>query len=118
RQVDGRPRLDLSESAAKILLTDAQDRLSFRLDAADGTLLGGDATIPRATPPTDGEPRFYEDQLHGEPVRMIAARMPIGEAPGAPLVQVQVAETLNKRTRLAFEMLANVVVPQLLLIVM
>ena len=34
------------------------------------------------------------------------------------MVRVQVAETLHKRTRLAWEMLANVVVPQLLLIVM
>ena len=118
RQADGRPRLELSEAAAAILLTDAQDHLYFRLDAPDGTLLGGDAGIPKAPPTANGEPRFYGDEVHGEPVRMIVARMPIGEAPGSPVVQVQVAETLNKRTRLAFEMVASVVVPQLLLIVM
>ena len=117
RQDQGRPRLELSEAAASILLTDAQDRLFFRLDAPDGTLLGGDAAIAKA-PPGNGEPRFYGDELHGEPVRMIAVRMPISEARGAPLLQVQVAETLNKRRRLAFEMLANVVLPQLLLILM
>jgi two-component system, OmpR family, sensor histidine kinase TctE len=49
---------------------------------------------------------------------MVAARMRVDEAPGAPVVDVQVAETLNKRKRLAFEMVANVVLPQLLLIVM
>jgi two-component system sensor histidine kinase TctE len=117
RQDGGRPQLQLSEAAANILLTDTQDRLFFRVDAADGTLLGGDAAIRRAANAA-GEPRFYGDEVHGEPVRMIAARMPVAEAAGAPEVQVQVAETLNKRTRLAFEMVANVVLPQLLLIVM
>ena len=29
-----------------MLLKDAQDRLFFRVDAADGSLLGGDATLP------------------------------------------------------------------------
>ena len=50
-------------------------------------------------------------------MRLVDARMPIHENAGAP-VHVQVAETLNKRQRLAFEMVANVVLPQLLLIVM
>jgi two-component system sensor histidine kinase TctE len=113
----GRPRLDLSPSAASILLTDPQDRLFFRVRAADGTVLGGDPALPR--PRLRGsEPRFYQDHVQGEPVRMVAARMAVEDLPGAPVVQVQVAETLNKRQRLVFEMLANVVLPQLLLIVM
>jgi len=114
------PRLDLSELAARLLLTDAQDRLFFRLRAADGTLLGGDADLP---PPPAAAARspdgfFYGAELDGEPVRLIAARMAIDERPDAPQVEVQVAETLNKRRRLAWEMVANVVLPQLLLIVM
>jgi two-component system sensor histidine kinase TctE len=113
-----RPRLELSDAAAAILLMDAQDRLFYRVDAIDGTPLGGDAALPLARLPGRGaEPIFYEETVHGEPVRMVAARMRVDEAAGAPLVQVQVAETLNKRTRLALEMMANVVLPQLLLIV-
>jgi two-component system sensor histidine kinase TctE len=119
RQAEGRPHLELSETAASILLMDAQDRLFFRVDAPDGTLLGGEASVPAlGTLRNGGEPRFYQDRVQGEPVRMIAARMPINEIAGAPVVQVQVAETLNKRQRLAFEMVASVVLPQLLLIVM
>jgi two-component system sensor histidine kinase TctE len=114
---NGRPRLELSRTAADILLTDPQDRLFFRVVAADGTVLGGDAALPRARL-RGSEPRFYQDQVQGEPVRMVAARMALDETPGAPVVQVQVAETLNKRQRLVLEMLANVVLPQLLLIVM
>ena len=115
--VEGRPQLQLSQAAADILLTDGQDRLFFRVDTADGTLLGGDAGVPRAQAPAS-EPRFFHGEVHGEPVRMVSARMPIAETPGAPMVDVQVAETLNKRTRLALEMIANVVLPQLLLVLM
>lgn len=115
--VDGRPRLQLSDTAADILLMDGQDRVFFRVEAADGTLLGGEPDLAKGSV-NGSEPRFYAGELHGEPVRMIAARMPVGDALGGPLVHVQVAETLNKRSRLALEMLANVVLPQLLLIVM
>jgi two-component system, OmpR family, sensor histidine kinase TctE len=118
RREDGRPRLELSEASANILLMDAQDRLFFRIADAQGRLLGGDATLPLPTQPPRGEPQFYAASVHGQPVRMVAARMAIDEKPGAPEVQVQVAETLNKRTRLAWEMVANVVLPQLLLVVM
>lgn len=114
----GGPRLELSEAAANVLLTDAQDRLYFRVDAPGGTQLGGDAALPAPAPAARAEPRFREVQLHGEPVRLVSARMAIAATPGAPAVDVQVAETLHKRTRLAWEMVASTVLPQLLLIVM
>lgn len=113
------PRLDLSEAAGNILLLDQEDLLFYRVASEDGKALGGDAEMP--PPPRAGDPakpRFYRDTVRGEPVRMLVAWMPIGGNPEAPMVQVQVAETLHKRTRLAWEMVANVVVPQLLLIVM
>lgn len=109
------PRLELSEAVAKVLLTDAQDRLFFRVDAADGTLIGGDPAVPRAA--AGAAPRFFGDRVHGEDVRMVVARMPVGAVPGAPLVQVQVAETLAKRTGLAWEIVLSTLAPQLLLVV-
>ena len=113
------PRLDLSDAAANVLLTDAQDRLFFRIDTAEGVMLGGDPDL-RAAAAVRGRanPRFWDDRLHGEPVRMVSTRMAIDPAAGAPVVQVQVAETLNKRKGLAFEMMLSTVLPQLLLIVM
>jgi two-component system sensor histidine kinase TctE len=117
------PRLELSQTAADILLMDADDRLYFRVDAGNGALLGGDIGMPPPSAvPVDavgnGNARFFESTLRGEPVRMVSARMPINETAGAPVVHVQVAETLNKRSRLAWEVVASVVLPQLLLIVM
>lgn len=117
RQADGRTRLELSQAAADILLMDPQDHLYFRVVDAEGRLLGGDPGLPPA-PRGNGETRYYQDEVQGEAVRMVAARMRVEATSSAPVVQVQVAETLNKRKRLALEMLANVVLPQLLLIVM
>jgi len=113
----GRPRLELSPSEETLLLLDQQDRLAYRVSTEDGTLLGGDASLPPPprSLPRNGQPVFYEGVLHDAAVRMVAARLPA--AGGATHVQVQVAETLHKRQQLALEMLANVVLPQLLLIV-
>ena len=83
-----------------------------------GALLGGDAAMPAPASRESGNPRFYGDSVDGEPARMMVAWMSAREGADAPRVLVQVAETLNKRTRFAWEMLANVVLPQLLLILM
>ncbi len=112
-----RPRLDLSEAAANILLLDPDDLLFYRVFDSDGRPLGGDADLP--PPPLlalGAKPHFYGAELRGQPVRMMVAWMP--PATGTGMVRVQVAETLGKRTRFAWEMVANVVLPQVLLIVM
>ena len=116
--VGARPRLELSEAAANILLLDPDDQLYYRVVSEDGTELGGNAQMPAPRMDKSAQPYFYGDAVHGEPVRMMAAWMPLGGDAGPPLVLVQVAETLHKRTRFTWEMVANVVLPQLLLIVM
>ena len=118
-KLDGtRPRLELSEAAANILVVDQEDQLFYRVLGDDGADLGGDPQLPAPRTGKPAKPDFYGDTVRGEPVRMMVASMPIGPDAGPPLVLVQVAETLNKRERLAWEMVANVVLPQLLLIVM
>jgi two-component system sensor histidine kinase TctE len=110
-------RLELSEAAGKVLLQDPDDLVFYRVIGADGHALGGNAEM---APPTGSSaaPRFHRTEVGGQPVRMMVARLPAGSVNGASSVTVQVAETLHKRTRFAWEMVANVVVPQVLLIVM
>jgi len=116
------PKLELSPAAERLLLVDQDDRVAYKVWGGSGTPIGGDPRIARPSRPlpTGGKPLFYDDVLDGEKVRMVAAWMPFEGAGGAApvLVLVQVAETLNKRHRLAWEILANVVVPQLLLIML
>jgi len=117
-RADGQqPRLDLSEAAANILLLDQDDLLFYRVFDSEGRPLGGDADLP--PPPAlspSAKPYFYGAEVRGRPVRMMVAWMPPATGTGA--VRVQVAETLDKRTRFAWEMVANVVLPQVLLVVM
>ncbi len=110
------PQLSLSPAAARILLVDADDRLFYRVTSASGRVVGGDPALaaPQDMPP--GSPtRSWRDQLHGQPVRVAAAWLPMEEGAGG-VVLVQVAETLNRRNQLALEILAHALVPQLLLI--
>ncbi|MDB5838145.1 MAG: putative sensor protein histidine kinase [Herminiimonas sp.] len=113
------PRLDMSASAEKILLIDQDDRLYFKVTSEDGIVIGGTAAIrqPPSRGLVSGKPVFYDDVLGDMPVRVIAARMSFDENRPSAVVLVQVAETLNRRNRLARDILANVVVPQLLLII-
>ncbi|MDM0078662.1 sensor histidine kinase N-terminal domain-containing protein [Variovorax sp. J2P1-59] len=112
------PRLELSEAAANILFVDQEDQLFYRVVDESGAVLGGDVQLPAPRIGRAGRPNFYGDTVRGEPVRMMVAWLPIGPDAGPPQVLVQVAETLNKRARLTWEMVANVVLPQLLLIIM
>jgi len=113
----GGARLDLSDAAGNVLLQDPDDLVYYGVVGPDGHPLGGNAAMP---PPqrSDNGPRFYGAEVGGQPVRMMVAAMPVAGAGNATPITVQVAETLHKRQRFAWEMVANVVLPQLLLIVM
>lgn len=115
---EGRPRLEIAPATERVLRVDQDDRLFFNAHAA-GALLGGDADLPAPPrPPREGGPPvLYDGSVRGEPVRLLAAWVPSEEA-RVPAVLVQVAETLNKRRGLAWEILASVLLPQLLLIAM
>jgi two-component system sensor histidine kinase TctE len=116
-------KVDMSPATERVLLLDQDDRLFYKVSTEDGKTVAGEAALPpppQAVKP--GQAVFYDAALHGESVRVVASRMSFedgaaGGAAGARPVLVQVAETRNKRNHLAREILANVVLPQLLLIV-
>jgi two-component system, OmpR family, sensor histidine kinase TctE len=116
----GEPRLELSPAAERILLVDQDDRVFYKVTAETGDVIGGDTAIAAPAVPlaTGDRPLFYGGVLHGEPVRLVASWLPFDQQGGPGRVLVQVAETLNKRNRLAWDILASVVIPQLLLILM
>ena len=114
-------RLEMAPAAERILLNDDDDRLAYKVSSESGALVGGDAAIgaPPEPLPKGNARLLYGGTLHGAPVRVAAAWLPLASDTGSTeQVLVQVAETMNKRNRLALEILASVVVPQLLLILM
>ena len=107
----GKVSADLPAAVLRILEYDAVDRIYYRVTGSDGSVFAEQGRIPEP-PPSDAQPVFYDGRIDGVPVRIAALR--VEGAGGSALVQV--AETLVKRHTLTSEILAAMLLPQLLLI--
>ncbi|HEX9452348.1 MAG TPA: sensor histidine kinase N-terminal domain-containing protein [Burkholderiales bacterium] len=104
---------DLPAVVLRILEYDAVDRIYYRITGSDGSVFAEQGRIP--DPPALGVmPVFYDGRIDGISVRIAALR--VSGTGGSALVQV--AETLVKREALMSEILAVMLLPQLLLIAM
>jgi two-component system sensor histidine kinase TctE len=116
RAADGGLALRMPEEARRLLFTDPEDRLYFEAAAADGRIVAGERIRAAPAGVRRGAEAFYDGEVQGEAVRVIELRVAAEAASGRPAAVVRVAETKNKRNALAREILASVIVPQLLLI--
>lgn len=97
-------------------LREGGDRRFFRVAGADGTLVAGDAALPAPPASSGADPQFYDGAVDGVPVRIVATHLLLPGRDDAAPVLVQVAETRGERRRLAWELFASVLWPQLLLV--
>jgi two-component system sensor histidine kinase TctE len=115
-----RAKLKLDALASDLMRADDADQIWFQVLGLRGELIGGDRDLP--TPPDEertfpGELHFRDDQVNSEPVRVAYLWLP-----GQPLARgqtpplVQVAETLDKRSRLATEIIKGVILPQFVIL--
>jgi two-component system sensor histidine kinase TctE len=102
------PRLALLKQTQEALLYDHEDTLVFQIRAPGGAVVAGDEDLNLPPNLQPGERSFFDSRYHGEPVRVAAVRSNNG-------LYVQVAETLNKRNRLIWEILAAGLLPALLI---
>jgi two-component system sensor histidine kinase TctE len=105
--------VDLPTVAEQVLRTDKYDSIYYVVRDPSGARIAGDDGIP---PPPASQPRtegvvFYDATYHAAPVRAATLHVPCGSG----TCTVTVAETTNKRERLAREILIGSVVPQALL---
>lgn len=108
----GRLQLDLPEATQRMLLEDGEDRTAFELSDAAGLRVAGVAIAPPADGAGAAQPvHAYDAQLEGRAVRVVQRVLP--NHGGA---RIRVAETRNKRDALARQILAAVVLPQVVLI--
>ncbi len=107
-------RLRQPEVAAEVLRVDDADRVYFQVLGARGEFLAGDRDlpVPEDSPAAAQQLRYRDDEVHGDPVRVAYLWLPPTGVPGESAPMVQVAETLDKRARLATEIIKGVIVPQ------
>jgi two-component system sensor histidine kinase TctE len=118
---DGRAEvaLALPAGATDILRTDETDKVFLLVLGLRGEFVAGDPSLPlpdEAELPPPGEVRFRDAEVGNEPVRVAMLRVAGIDAEGAGTPLIQVAETLDKRSRLATEIIKGVILPQFIIL--
>ncbi len=116
---NGVAELSLPPSARDFLRADNIDSVFFQVLGTRGELVGGDADIP--LPPDEDLPppglvEFRDDMLHGNSIRVAYTTVEFPQPPGAQPVLVQVAETFDKRSQLANDIIKGVILPQFVIL--
>ncbi|MEY2620805.1 MAG: hypothetical protein RIT26_625 [Pseudomonadota bacterium] len=108
----------LPAPAREILRADDIDLIYYQVLGARGEFLSGERDLPlplEEEPAPTGIVMLRNDEVRGTPVRV--AYLWIGvEAPGSIPALVQVAETLEKRSVLATEIIKGVMLPQFVIL--
>ncbi|MGZ5052189.1 MAG: sensor histidine kinase N-terminal domain-containing protein [Methylobacter sp.] len=115
---DGNVVVELPPAALEIFKWDESDKTYFKIISVEKGLLAGDKFVPE---PFDVEtdwsrPVFFDDEMYGEPVRVVS--MLIVPEHSSDKVFVHVAETLNKRRGMMMDILLADLVPQMVLVLL
>jgi two-component system sensor histidine kinase TctE len=115
--VNGVAELRLPDATRDFLRTDNVDSVFFQVLGTRGELVSGDADIP--LPRDDDRPQpgiveFRDDMLHGNDIRVAYTTVELPKLSQAVLVQV--AETLDKRSALANDIIKGVILPQFVIL--
>ncbi|GAC1526100.1 MAG: sensor histidine kinase N-terminal domain-containing protein [Ramlibacter sp.] len=107
----------LPQPARQMLRADDSDQVYYQVRGPKGELLSGERDVP--APPEDersapGDVRLRDDEVQGQDVRI--AYMWVRPDVYGPLVLVQVAETREKRSVLATEIIKGVMLPQFVIL--
>ena len=120
READGRVALQLSIPARELVHANAADRVYYTVLGLRGEFVDGDASLPvprEGTPVVPGKVQFRGDQMAGEEVRIAYTWIEFNRAPaGTRPALVQVAETMERRTQLANEIVRGVIIPQFVIL--
>ena len=117
----GQMRFNLPQPASELLRADDADMVYYQVLGARGEFLSGERDLPApprtpATPEPGGidEPRLRDAEFRGLPVRVAYLWVTVDGAPTQALVQV--AETREKRSVLAAEIIKGVMLPQFVIL--
>jgi two-component system, OmpR family, sensor histidine kinase TctE len=109
----------LPRAARDFLAADEEDVTYFQVIGARGQLLAGEADLPRPglyDYPVPGKVKLRTVDYRGDQVRIGYLYIDVTDGQEIEQVLVQVAETLDKRTRLANEIIKGVIFPQFMIL--
>ena len=117
RVTGSKVKVDLPRGAEEIFRHNNRDEFYYQVFAPYGLRLAGDSHLeaPEDAPAVGEDPIFKETTIRGKKVRVAIIRMLAPESPMGSVI-IQVAETENARAELIRQLLAGIVVPQLLII--
>ena len=110
--------VDFPRAARDIIEQDPTDRVSYMVSSPPGQFVLGNSMLPdplldvRVEP---GEPLIYEALLDKKPVRVALLEVNYGDADAPQRLRVQVAKSLAVQQRIARELVADMLLPLLLL---
>lgn len=115
---DGKVIVELPPAALEIFKWDESDKTYFKIISEEQGMLASDKFVPE---PFDVEtdwtrPVYFDDEMYGEPVRVVS--MLIAPEHASEKVFVHVAETLNKRRNMMMDILLADLVPQMALVLL
>ena len=117
---ENRLQINLPQSARDILRADDSDRIYYQVLGTHGEVLSGDKDFPplgAEERPVPGDVRLRDGEMRGEDVRIAYTWVGTdGRVAGNPVALVQVAETLEKRSTLAGEIIKGVMLPQFVIL--
>jgi two-component system sensor histidine kinase TctE len=119
KEVDGKTQLSLPMSARQILKADENDLIYFQVIDRYGHLIVGDKDLPfpyESDALQIGVVTFRDAHINGEEVRIAATYIAPNKVNSDKLILVQVAETLEKRSQLANEIIKGVILPQFIIL--
>jgi two-component system, OmpR family, sensor histidine kinase TctE len=109
---------NLPQPARELLRADDSDMVYYQVLGARGELLSGERDLPlpdAEEQPRIGEVHLRDDEMRGLDVRVAYTWVKV-DAPGAQPALVQVAETREKRSVLATEIIKGVMLPQFVIL--
>jgi two-component system sensor histidine kinase TctE len=114
----GRPSFNLPQPAREILRAGDADQIFYQVTLGPGRPLVGERDLPAPTEPqTVGTVALRDDEFQGLDVRVASTWVRLVVPESAPVqVLVQVAETREKRSVLATEIIKGVMLPQFVIL--
>jgi two-component system sensor histidine kinase TctE len=115
QETRGTVTLQLPISARELLRADATDSVYYMVLGMRGEFVAGDNDLPLPAEdfrPVPREVQFRSDTLRGNEIRIAYTWVEFKSGARSGYALVQVAETLEKRSQLANEIIRGVIVPQ------